>query len=161
MIGIVAAVLVVLVVGGLLFANSKKSAAPQTDTTQGTPIQKLKPEDIGLKIILRDDNKAVKFTIDKTNDIKHIAWEFSYDADVPKTTDSEDVAPGSKVTQGWDGEQDITDQGTPFTSQFRELGTCSSGHCRYDTGIQEVKMTLKVTKNDGKVYQVDDSISLQ
>ena len=56
------------------------------------------------------------------------------------------------------GEEEV--DSSTFESPFRELGTCSSGRCRYDTGITEIKLEINLTKKDGKVFQVSDSLKL-
>lgn len=157
--GIVAAVVLLLVVGGVLFARSRSNSATPSlyDDEFSQPIEKLKPEDIGLTLVLSPDKKKVKFMASKLSDVSKLSWEFSYDADVPTTGDFAGEE-GQKITQAFEGETDVT--GSSYESEFRELGSCSSGRCRFDAGVEKVNILLKVTKKDGKVYQVEDSIDL-
>lgn len=157
--GIIAAVVLLLVVGGVIFARMRStSAAPSLYEDEfSQPIEKLKPEDIGLVLVLSPDNKKVKFTANKLSDVSKLSWEFSYDADVPTTGDFAGEE-GQRITQAFEGETEVT--GDSYESDLRELGSCSSGKCRYDSGVEKVNIIIKVTKKDGKVYQVEDSINL-
>lgn len=158
MIGVVALVLV-LVVGGYYVLSSTKKAASPTETAEDQVILDMKPEDMGLSLALSPDNKKVKFKADKLAGVSHLEWEFSYDANIPADAADGGSAEGGKVTQSFGGETDVT--GNTYESVFREIGTCSTGgKCRYDTGVEKVDILIKVTKSDGKIYQVKDSISL-
>lgn len=157
-IGIVAAV-VLLLGGGMYVASSQKSQDAEIQTTlEDNSVPKLKPEDIGLELVLSDDSKKVKFTADKLGDVKTLEWSFAYEADIPLADRGEGMDEGQKVTQEFSGEATV--KGSSYESVFRELGTCSSGKCRFDTGVEKVELLMKVTKKDGKVYEVTDSISL-
>jgi hypothetical protein len=153
-----ALVLVLLLGGGAFVLTSKKGPTP-TPTPEGQQtVGELSPDDIGLKLELRDDSKAVKFLADKLDDIAALEWEFYYDADVPAS----ERIPGEevgKVTQSFGGDVKLKSGQKTYESDYRELGTCSA-KCRYDTGVEEVKILMKVTKKDGSLYQVEDSITL-
>lgn len=162
-------ILVILIIGGGFFflyvrnnvaqsANdtSSSSSGQSQEQTVGT----MQPSDIGLQMVLRSDNQAIKFTADKLDGIKTLEWNFTYQADIPLQDQSADNA-GSKVTQEFGSDSPVNVEGkSSYDSVFRELGTCSSGHCRYDTGITSVQLVMKVTKVDGSVYQISDSINL-
>ena len=163
-------VLVVLIVGGGLFflymkntssqAANGTNAASSGDQSQEPTIGTMQPSDIGLQMVLRDDEKAIKFTADKLDGIKTLEWNFTYQADIPLEDQTADNV-GSKVTQEFGSDSPVDVEGkSSYDSQFRELGTCSSGTCRYDTGLTSVQLVMKVTKTDGSVYQIQDSINL-
>lgn len=161
-------ILIVLIVGGGLFFLSAKNKASQnsdntsssTDQSQEQTVSTMQPSDIGLKMVLRDDSKAIKFTADKLDGIKTLEWNFTYQADIPLADQTADNA-GSKVTQEFGSDSPVNVQGkSSYESQFRELGTCSSGHCRYDSGVTSVQLIMKVTKTDGSISQIKDSIDL-
>jgi hypothetical protein len=157
LIGVVILLFVILGGGFYVLSSGKKAAAP-TDTSQDQVVLNMKPEEIGLTLALTPDNKKVKFKADKLSGVSHLEWEFSYDADIPVSNEGGGEA-GGKVTQSFGGETDV--KGSSYESIFREIGTCSTGgKCRYDSGVQKVDILIKVTKSDGKVYQVKDSISL-
>lgn len=142
---ILAMVLVVLLGGGyfVLFAN--KTTAPSTPTTQEIQVLSLKPEDIGLKLSARDDKKAVKFTISRASDIASVDYELDY------------LAQGN-IPRGAVGTEKPANG--IIDTKYIELGSCSSGKCKYDQGVTSVNLVLKVTKNDGKIYEVRSSLSL-
>lgn len=154
------AVFLLIVLGGIFILYTNKKPVNTKKSSQVNSILSLKPEEIGLKLTLSPDRKRVKFSADKLKDVKRLEWEFSYDADIPVS----DVVPaeqGGKVTQSFGGEADIKPGQNSYESIFRELGTCSTGGlCRFDKGISKVNLILKVTKTDGKIYQIQDSISL-
>jgi len=148
-----AVVLVLLVGGGLFFLKGKQSAAPvEEETTQNQSIPKLSKDEIGLSMELSPDNKKVKFSIAKAADMKNVDYEITYDAD---STEDASV----KVPKGITGAEDI--DGSTYETDFLDLGTCSKNVCKYDTGIENLKLLLKITKKDGKVYQSEDSISVE
>lgn len=157
--GIIAFLVVLLILVGLVFMRINNPSEPTLSTSQDemTPVEKMNPEDIGLQIVLASDNKHVQFTADKLEGVKKLEWEFSYDSDVPKSADFPD-SDGQKITQSFSGEAEIT--GSTYESPLRELGTCSKNICRFDTGVESINLLVKVTKSDGKVYQINDSLSL-
>lgn len=150
-------VLIVLVVAMLLMRGGTPGAPTLSSQDETTPVAKLSPEDIGLQMVLAPDKKHIKFTANKLDNVKKLEWEFSYDSDVPKSADFPD-SEGQKITQSFSGQADITSE--TYESTFRELGTCSKNICRFDTGVSSVNLLVKVTKSDGKLYQVNDTLSL-
>lgn len=142
-------VLAVVVAGGLVVLS-------QRATTQGPVAQiqqqvlTLSPEDVGLQIAFRSDNKAMKFTLTKASDIKAGEYEISYTKEIK----------GEQVPDGLIGDVDITPGDQTAGIGFREFGTCSSGVCRYDTVVSPVTLTLKITKTDNKVYQVTKTVTI-
>lgn len=165
LIGVIVVLVLLIIGGGAWFIMSRNNASAlqaqqATDDSQEQVVGTLQPSDIGLKLILTPDDKKISFSADKLQDVRALEWNFTYDADIPASDQTPDNA-GQKVTQEFGSDQPIVLNGkTSYTSTPRELGTCSSGHCRFDTGIQSVKIELKVTKTDGNVYQVTDSINL-
>lgn len=157
--GVIGGVVIIVLVVVMMLMRGGNPGAPTLSSSQNetTPVAKLSPEDIGLEMVLAPDKKHIKFTANKLTDIKKLEWEFSYDSDVPKTADFPDSA-GQKITQSFSGQADITSQ--TYESTFRELGTCSKNICRFDTGVSSVNLLVKVTKSDGKLYQVNDTLSL-
>jgi hypothetical protein len=152
-IGIVAVLLLLLVAGGVFFL-SNRSEEPEEEVVAEEELPKIDSKELGLTIIPSSDKQYIQFKITNLKDIKHLEWEFTYDADAPDTGDGE----GGRVTQGFGGEADIDSGEKEYVSDKRELGTCSTGgKCRFDTGIEKVDLILKITKKDGKVYQSEAS----
>jgi hypothetical protein len=156
----VAVLVILLLVGGGAYFLANRNAEPEDDAGfVEEQLPKMDPKELGLAIIPSSDKRYIQFKVTKSQGIKHLEWEFTYDADATETGDGE--GGGGRVTQGFGGEADITSENKEFVSEKRELGTCSTGgKCRFDTGIETIKLILKVTKADGKVYQAEDSISL-
>lgn len=145
--------LLILVVGGYFLLGNKSQQEPEETRSVEEEVINLKPEDIGLKIVSSANKKQVKFIIDKLNGIQSIEYELFYEADGVSGDEQ-------RISRGIAGEDVIQPGMKKYESKFLDLGSCSSGTCRYDTGVESVNLLLKLTKGDGKVYQVEDSLSL-
>lgn len=151
-IAIVAAVVVILlvaVVGFLLMSQNKSSSNNANDEIVGSDLPELSPEDIGMEVTLRDDNRAVMFELTNADDIESVEYVIEYEAETEE----------GRANQGIFGVMNIGEDGITKTD-FREFGTCSAGRCRYDNVVSDVTITLKVTKKDGKTYQVIETVEL-
>ena len=155
LIGIAIGVFVLLIGAGVLFLyNANKSQGPYIDQTQGqTVFPTITQQDLGLTFEAKPDKKYVRFTINKADGISHVTYDISYDAMSP---DDE----GTLVSQGLNGEiKDIKDGKAGI--DWRILGTCSTGgKCRFDQGVKNVRLILKITKSDGMIYQAESALSL-
>ena len=146
---IAAVVVVLLLAGGVFFVLSQKKTA-QGPVGEEQQILTLSPEAVGLETAFRDDNKAMKFTLNKADDITAAEYQISYTKKVS----------GDEVPEGLIGDVDITPGNKTAGIGYREFGTCSSGVCRYDTVVSAITLTLKISKTDGKVYQVIQKVDL-
>lgn len=148
----VAAVVVVLLAGGGLWFTLSRNKTQQipavTDDTQ--QVLTLSPDAIGLTIAFRSDNKAMKFTVANASGMNSIDYQISYTKNIK----------GEDVPEGLIGTVDMNPGDKTAGIGYREFGTCSSGVCRYDTVVSPIKLTLKIVKSDGKVYQVEKSVDL-
>jgi hypothetical protein len=152
-IAVVVVLLLILGGGGYYFLGMKSAKSvqsmPSEDDTMN--VQTLVPESIGLDFKFRADGKAGKIVVGNVKDIKTIEYQLSYQ----KNQEGEDVP------EGLIGDIDMTKAaGGKVETDYREFGTCSSGHCRYDNVTSPIKVTLKITKDDGKVYQSEKSFDL-
>ena len=107
----------------------------------------LSPKEVGLEIEALRGNQQVVFTLSKTDGITVVEYELTYFA--------EDGQQRAVI-----GTIDKEDLGTTIKSKPLDLGSCSSGVCKYDKGVKEVDLLLKVNK-DGKDYQVKAKLSLE
>ncbi|HSW48250.1 MAG TPA: hypothetical protein VLG67_04170 [Candidatus Saccharimonadales bacterium] len=150
-------VVVLLLISGFLIFG-KKSKTVQQDTTQDQTVQKLSAEDLGLIITPKPDKKAIKFSISKASDIKSIEYELTYEAD----STAQEISEGgeARVQRGITGDAKIDSGKGSYESEWLDLGSCSKNICRYDTGVKSVSLTLKIVKQDGKVYQSEKSLDL-
>lgn len=152
LIGIIAFVVLLLVGGGMYFLSSNTSSQTAIEEDEVAAIEEeeiltLSPEEIGLELSARSDKRAVKFVINNPKDITSVEYEVSYFAkgDIPR---------------GAIGRADSKAGEDTIETKYIDLGSCSSGRCKYDEGVTEVKFTLKITKTDDKVYQVEKSLEL-
>lgn len=136
--------------GGGYFLLSRKNTVPAS-TTSATPqvqdvseqaIPTLTPSDLGLSLTANSNTTKVTMALTKTSDIATLDYQLSYTAkgDIPRGIIGQvTVKPGKTVSQ------EIT------------LGTCSDV-CHYDQDVTGINLVLKVTKTDGKTYQVEKSL---
>jgi hypothetical protein len=147
------AVIILLLAGGSYYFLGMQKPKPveQVEDVDEFAVEELSPADIGLDFVFRNDGKAGKIIIGKPKGIKAMEYQLSYQ----KNQEGEDVP------EGLIGEIDLTKiVDGKVETEFREFGTCSSGKCRYDTVTTPIKVTLKITKDDGKVYQSEKSFEL-
>lgn len=151
LIAAVAAFLILIVAGGafFLFRNQNSSDSPSDDIIVGSDLPTLSPEDIGMVVTVRKDKNALMFELTKADDIAKVEYTIEYEAEVE----------GEIANQGIFGEMNIAEDGVTKTD-FREFGTCSAGRCRYDNVVSDIKIVLKVTKKDGKEYQITKVVKL-
>lgn len=155
-VGIVVAVLVGLFAFSFL---SNNNASKQDDKqTADTTVQTIKPEDIGFKMETTPDKKKVKFSIAKAQGIKALEYQINYEAD--STAQEKSEGGEDRVQRGITGEEKNISGNTTYESDELDLGSCSKNVCKYDTGVKTVAITLKITKTDDKVYNMQDSLEL-
>ena len=152
--------------GFFVLSNTARKAQ---DDQQSVPISDIvptiNPDDLGLKIEAGSDrrclvnatNNQIRFSIENTQGIKHVDGVVTYDADIPSTEQVEGSS--GKVSQQFEIESDVN-AGEPFTSKYGLMGTCSKNVCRCDSGVSQVKLILKVTKTDGKIYSSEKTLSM-
>lgn len=147
----VAVFLVLAVAGGVfLFSRQNNSLSrPSDDIIEDSDLPMLSPEDIGMEVTVRKDGKALMFELTKADNIELVEYTIEYEKEID----------GETVPEGIFGMMEIGKDGITKTD-FREFGTCSSGRCRYDNVVSDIKITLKVTKKDGKEYQVEKTVKL-
>jgi len=139
---IIAIVVVVVILLGIsaYVLSSRKSAPVQTEEP-GTAIEAvptIAPNDIGLTLKWGADDKRVIMTIVNTKDITGVDYELSYTSQ-------------GGIPRGAIGHVDVKEAGKAITQEI-VLGTCSDV-CHYDVGVSDIKLVVKVTKTDGKIYQ--------
>lgn len=149
----VAVFLVLVLLGGIFFItrnqNISSKDADIRDGISDSSLPSLDPSDIGMVVTLRPDGKALMFEIKKASDIQGIEYTIEYEKEIE----------GERVPEGIFGLMNIAEDGITKTD-YREFGTCSSGRCRYDDVVSDITIILKVTKKDGKEYQVEKVVKL-
>jgi hypothetical protein len=144
---IVVVLIAALLIGGGGYYFLSKSASKQVATQQqqqgDQQVLTLQPSDIGLALTAIASGKfagnGVTMEVAKLGDIASVDYELEY------------TAKGG-IPRGAIGHIDIKPTDTIIKQQL-PFGTCSDV-CHFDQDVTDVKITLKVTKNDGKIYQV-------
>lgn len=150
--------LALLIGGWLFFVNRANTASEDDGYLEEQIVERIDASEIGLTMEAKPDNKAVKFMIEKADGITSIEYQLTYEADSTAQEQSEGGEP--RVQRGITGEA-MVDGGSSFESEWLDLGSCSRNVCRYDTGVESVTLTLKLVKDDGKVYEVEQTLELQ
>lgn len=146
---IVAAGIVVLMLLFLGFIVLGGKNTVQNQNTQDTsvlptqiPIPTITADSIGLTLKAGLGGKTVIVALGNTEGISAVEYELSYTSkgDIPR---------------GAIGQLDLTKK---VVTKEITLGTCSD-KCHYDEGVSNIKIILKITKSDGKVYQAQQSLA--
>jgi hypothetical protein len=105
------------------------------------PIPTITADSIGLTLKMGTGGKTVIVALANTQGITAIEYELSYSSkgDIPR---------------GAIGQLDLTKK--PVKKEIT-LGTCSDT-CHYDEGVTNIKIVLKITKDDGNVYQSEKTL---
>jgi hypothetical protein len=127
-----------LVLGLLVWKNiASNSTQPVNNNVlpSEVPIPTITAEDLGLTLEAGPAKRTVILTVAKTEGISAIEYELSYTAkdDIPR---------------GAIGSLDLKKK--PVSKEIT-LGTCSDV-CHYDTDVKDIKIVLKITKEDGSVF---------
>ncbi len=138
--------LIALVGGFFVLSNNKKTEPVVPQTPQEEQVSMIKPEDIGLTLTASADNRKVILEVKNTEGLSGLDYELSYTSkgDIPR---------------GVIGHIDIKQAGKPVKQEII-LGTCSDV-CHYDEDVSDIKLVLKVTKNDNTTAQVEESLELE
>lgn len=150
-IGIVLVAILILG-GGVYFIisknnNSKAQSALQKVAVNEEPkVKEVKPEDIGLTLAARADNHAVNMTIKNISGISSIDYELNYNAQ-------------GNIPRGVIGTIEIKPNDSILKRELL-LGTCSRNVCKYDEGVTEVDLVLKINYSNGEIGSVEQKLSL-
>lgn len=150
----VVALVALLLGGGVFVLGNRGTEEPEQVESLDEEVVEVSPDEIGLKMEATPDNQSVRFMIGKAEGFENLEYELMYEADA-ETPDAEI----SRVQRGVSGTDTIN--GSTYTSEDLYLGSCSRNVCRPDKGINEVNLLLILQKNDGKTYQVEDTLPLE
>lgn len=136
------ALIIVLAVGGLIVINNKSTTQTATPAVVEQSIPSIASKDIGLTLKQGIDSQRVVMGVSKTNGIQAIDYQLSWTSkgDIPR---------------GAIGKLDFV-EGKPASKELY-LGTCSDV-CHPDSDVSNIKLIVKVTKTDGKIYQAETSL---
>jgi len=148
-----AAILVVLIlIGGILFYlnNTTENSDEETGILDENLV-KMSPEDVGLTLESQQNNQQVVMELSKVDEIESFEYELSYDAQES----------GETVSRGTFGSgPNPEEEGKGTITRIMDLGTCSSGKCKYDKGVAEVFLTLRVNLKNGEAGIIELNYSL-
>ncbi|MEK7160262.1 MAG: hypothetical protein AAB702_02170 [Patescibacteria group bacterium] len=138
-------ILVVVFLGFFLLMNKSSNNQNNQDTvalpTQ-IPVPTITADSLGLTLKTGVEGKTVIVALANAVGISAIEYELSYTSkgDIPR---------------GAIGQLDLTKK--PVKKEIT-LGTCSDT-CHYDEDVSNIKILLKITKTDGKVYQAEQVLT--
>ena len=139
---IIAIVVVVLVLVGVsIYVLSTRKSATTTVEEPGTAVEvvpAIAAKDLGLTLEMSPGGNRVIMKIKNTKDITGVDYELSY------------ISTGG-IPRGAIGHTDVKEQGKAISQEI-VLGTCSDV-CHYDTDVKDIKLVVKITKTDNKIYQ--------
>lgn len=137
-------VVLLLLLVGFIFLSGRKATDPNQNAnalpTQ-IPIPTITADSIGLSLKPGVGGKTVIVSLTNVEGITAIEYELSYTSkgDIPR---------------GAIGQLDLTKK--PVKKEIT-LGTCSDT-CHYDEGVTNIKIVLKITKEDGNIYQAEKTL---
>ena len=147
----VVGVIVLLLIAGASFMLLGRNAAEESSEEEESvsdSVATLSPEEVGLEMEALSNNQQVIFRLTNPEGIDAVEYELTYVAE-------------DEQQRGVIGTiDDLDTSGGVIESKPLDLGSCSSGVCKYDRGVESVDLLLKVTKGD-KDYVVKDSLNLE
>lgn len=149
LIGISAVLVVGVIAGFIFFQNSKKTEEIVDDGTIEEQAIEISPEDIGLVLTPNSNNTEVVMMINDTSKFSSFEYEMNYDAEVD----------GEIVPRGAIGSGEVED-GKPIKREIT-IGTCSSGKCKYDTGVTKISFIIRLNLKDGQTGIVKKDLDLE
>lgn len=138
------AIVIFLLVGGLVILSNKSTSKTTTPTIQEQSVPSISADEIGLTLKPGSDGHRVIMSVTKTSDITSLDYELSYTAK-------------GNLPRGAIGHVDV--KAGQAVSQEIYLGTCSDV-CHPDSDVTDIKIIVKVTKSNGKIYQAEAKTSL-
>jgi len=146
-----AGIVAVILIFGIIFVFTRSSSQTQNQGANAEPTQipvlTLQPADIGLTLTAASNMQRATMKITKTSDITSVDYQLTYNA----------LVSGQQTSRGTIGHVDVKNPGQTI-SQEMVFGTCSDV-CHYDSGITDIKLIVKVTKTDGKIYQIEQALA--
>lgn len=150
------AVVIVIGIAGYIFITGGSSSGPDIPTTAEENVIEMKATDIGLVLKPINNGQEVEVTITNLEKVKSIEGSLEYEA----LEGSEKVSRGALVSIS---EEEVSEAKSGSGEITREItiGTCSSGTCKYDKGVEEVTAQLRINLTSGEVGAITETISLQ
>ncbi len=149
LIGILTVLIVGVIAGFIFFQNTKKIEEIVDNETIEEQAIEISPEDIELILTPNSNNTEVVMTINDTSKFSSFEYEMNYDTEVD----------GEVVPRGAIGSGEVED-GKPIKREIT-IGTCSSGKCKYDTGVTKISFIIRLNLKDGQTGIVKKDLELE
>lgn len=152
----IVAVILVIGIAGYIFISGGGNDGPDIPTTAEENVVEMQASDIGLALTPINNGQEVEVTITKLDNVTSIEGSLEYEA----LEGDEMVSRGALVTIS---EEEVKEAKSGSGEITREItiGTCSSGKCKYDKGVEEVTAQLRVNLTSGEVGAITEKVSLQ
>lgn len=128
--------------GGKVDENGEESLVDESAKT-------VTADEIGLTLTPTQNNQVLMMEITKLDGIKSIDYEVSYDA----------LENGEVVPRGAIGFIELAGEST--IERKIDLGTCSRNICKYDKGVENVKVVLRINYADGTTGALEEEVTLE
>lgn len=138
LIGAIVLVVVILVGSFLFLKGSVPKTALNEQAQTEAPVPTISPDELGLTLEAAPDENLVYITVENPEGIKEIKYELTYMAE--------------DILRGTEGMINLNKKPVKVY-----LGSCSDV-CHPDKDISKIEVVLKITKNDGNVYQSESSL---
>lgn len=146
---IIGVIILLVIVGGGYYLLSPKKEPAKTVVTEPEPVEEtittLSPEELRLTLTAGVGSRKVIMEIANLDGLSSLDYELSYTSkgDIPR---------------GVVGNIEITSKDKEIKKEL-VLGTCSDV-CHYDEEVSDIKLILKITKTDGKVYHSEKTLEI-
>lgn len=142
-------IILLVIVGGGYFLLSPKKEPSKSQSLEPAPteaiIETLSVEELGFTLAAGAANRSVIMEITNLKDVSSLDYELSYTSK-------------GELPRGILGSIQVTPKDKLIKKELI-LGTCSDV-CHYDEEVSNIKLILKVTKTDGKVYHSEKTLEI-
>lgn len=146
-IGGIVLLIIILLGGVLLFINNNSSEGQEEPNQFNENLIEMSAEEVGLTLSTQQNNQQIVMVLTKLEDIESFEFELSYDA----------VENGEVVSRGTFGSGPNSDEKNSSTiERVMDLGTCSAGKCRYDSGVEEAELSLRINLKNGEIGIIEE-----
>jgi hypothetical protein len=149
---------VVLIIGvvllaGLGFGAYKMLATEKCEVIPGETELTFDPEGIYALLLPRKDGNALNLNLKRTSKYKAISYELAYRAETDEIMNAEALdgeAAAGGIDRGVVGDIQVDETGKNLQPEYDQeilFGTCSKNVCKYDQGVQNGTLTIRLTNS--------------
>lgn len=148
LIGVAAVVVIIGISIYVVSSNNSNGLTTEEETIEEEAVE-MTPEEIGLILEPSKNGKEVVMTIGDTSKFTSFEYEMNYEAEVD----------GEMVSRGAIGSGEV--EGEKKIERSITIGTCSSGTCKYDTGVKKISFVLRLNLKTGETALVKSDLNLE